>query len=201
MLLRSCNQSSSLKIYSSTLKNFLQLPKRELYFLLYGLSKLVDTWHLPACPFALYVDNRIICYSKQIEEIPREIIVLSKSPFLKVLNFSSNRLQFLPKEIGMLKNLIELHLSDNLLLSLPEEIGLLENLKELYLGDNKLEKLPDSFSQLCNLKHLYIFGNQIKDISNIKWENLSKLKTLCLFENPLTDVPHCLYRIVPDLRL
>ena len=78
---------------------------------------------------------------------------------MKQLDLKSiSNLMSLPKSIGCLTNLVELHVSfAPSLKSLPEEIGNLANLETLEVSDSGLETLPDSIGQLKKLRKLKLF--------------------------------------------
>ncbi|CAI8033844.1 Leucine-rich repeat protein SHOC-2, partial [Geodia barretti] len=62
---------------------------------------------------------------------------------LTKLNVQSNRINSLPRGLGLLLNLQHLSAGENNLLEIPAEIGTLENLEELYINDNpNLQTLP-----------------------------------------------------------
>jgi len=58
----------------------------------------------------------------------------------------------LPKEVGMLKNLIYLNLTGNYLTKLPKEICELEALETLILTDNPFDRNPEYYSCLDQLR-------------------------------------------------
>ena len=71
--------------------------------------------------------------------------LLSLTKNVKILNLSSTKLTYLPKEIGNLKNLEVLYLDDNILTELPSEIYTLHMLKELDIRDNPLKLSKNDF--------------------------------------------------------
>ncbi|PRQ20623.1 putative leucine-rich repeat domain, L domain-containing protein [Rosa chinensis] len=76
---------------------------------------------------------------------------------LRTLNFSGNKLNEVPKEIGELIHLRYMDLSWNRVLKeLPDAVCDLCNLQTLVLEwCGQLEKLPKAMGKLINLKHLY----------------------------------------------
>ena len=88
--------------------------------------------------------------------------------FLNKLFVDNNKLQTLPAEIGLLRNLSHLDISNNELSELPERIGMLVNLKALLLFDNNIQTLPCELGYLYQLETLGIEGNPLED----KWKNL-----------------------------
>ncbi|KAK0727469.1 Endonuclease/exonuclease/phosphatase [Lasiosphaeria miniovina] len=81
--------------------------------------------------------------------------------FLKELYIASNRLTYLPAEIGKLRNLQHLEASNNLLSELPPEIGMCTNLKTLLLFENQIHELPFELGSLYRLETLGINGNPL----------------------------------------
>lgn len=97
---------------------------------------------------------------------------LFKYAFLEKLYLNQNKLQWLPSDIGSLRNLTVLDLSQNNLTELPAEIGMLTNLKTLMLVDNHLDHLPVEIGYLYQLETLAIDGNPLNDdIKNIVAES------------------------------
>lgn len=88
---------------------------------------------------------------------------LFKYTFLEKLYLNQNKLQWVPAEIGSLRNLTFLDLSQNNLSELPPEIGMLTNLKTLLLVDNHLDHLPAELGYLYQLETLAIDGNPLND--------------------------------------
>jgi CCR4-NOT transcription complex subunit 6 len=81
--------------------------------------------------------------------------------FLQELYIASNRLTYLPAEIGRLRHLRHLDASNNLISELPPEIGMCTNLKSLYLFNNQIRDLPSEFGSLYLLDMLGIEGNPL----------------------------------------
>lgn len=108
-------------------------------------------------------------------ELPQDLSITQKAIFIRewmnthqeVLNevvyfdLDGNGLNEIPREIGNLVNLQELHLERNQLTEIPHEIGHLVNLRTLSLDRNKLTELPHEISNLVNLFHLGLSQNQL----------------------------------------
>lgn len=81
--------------------------------------------------------------------------------FLQELYIASNRLTYLPADIGRLRHLRVLEASNNLISELPPEIGMCTNLKSLFLFDNQIRDLPFELGSLYLLEMLGIEGNPL----------------------------------------
>ena len=83
--------------------------------------------------------------------------------FLQELYIASNRLTFLPADLGRLRHLRLLEASNNLITELPPEIGMCTNLKTLLLFDNQIRDLPFEVGSLFMLEILGIHGNPLNE--------------------------------------
>nr|XP_006823254.1 PREDICTED: uncharacterized protein LOC100370876 [Saccoglossus kowalevskii] len=83
---------------------------------------------------------------------------------LTVLDISDNKLQKIPKQIRILKNLKELYLSNNEIKTVPCEITHLTELHELDISNNELEHLPPEIDNMTNLQSLYIQRNRLMEL-------------------------------------
>lgn len=81
--------------------------------------------------------------------------------FLHELYIASNKLTYLPADIGRLRHLRLLEASNNLISELPPEIGMCTNLKSLLLFDNQIRDLPYELGSLYLLEMLGIDGNPL----------------------------------------
>lgn len=106
--------------------------------------------------------------------------------FLQELYIASNRLTYLPAEIGRLRHLRHLDASNNLISELPPEIGMCTNLKSLYLFNNQIRHLPYEFGSLYLLDMLGIEGNPLDP--SLKQE-ITTGDTKKLVHKLLTDAP------------
>ncbi len=81
---------------------------------------------------------------------------------LKILDFSDNFVQSLPRNIGeRLQSLLTLNCDNNQLVELPESIGDLTALEQLCVRNNQLNALPDSIGNLTSLQLLSLENNQL----------------------------------------
>ncbi|KAG2464915.1 leucine-rich repeat protein lrrA-like [Polypterus senegalus] len=129
--------------------------------------------------------ERESCLTYRMEFVPREIGQLRN---LCVLNLDTNELKVIPAEIGLLEKLERLTLSNNFLSFLPKEISRLQKLTSLHMANNHFRELPLQICQLKNLIFLDASDNKIKVIPH-HIQNLAKLETLLLFFNRLEMLP------------
>jgi hypothetical protein len=94
------------------------------------------------------------------------------------------RLEQLPKCIGNLKNLKELHLQFNRISELPSGIGNLKKLVVLKAGGNNLRTLPKEIGDLTQLEMLTLWNNNITELPE-EIVNLKSLKGIDLSGNPI----------------
>lgn len=85
---------------------------------------------------------------------------------LTSLYLNQNRLQTLPVEICLLRNLEMLDLSHNELQMVPRDMGKLKNLRELLLFANRLQQLPFEIGLLYQLHTLGLHGNPLEEPIN-----------------------------------
>ena len=132
-----------------------------------------------------------------LTELPPELWKLKN---LKVLELGyeykgeKNQLKEIPKEIGQLTQLTELHLSSNQLTALPDSLGQLTQLTDLDLSSNQLTTLPDSLGQLTQLQSLTLSNNQLMTLPDSLGQ-LTQLQSLNLENNQLIELPGTLGRL------
>ena len=72
---------------------------------------------------------------------------------IQVLDLRFTNLREVPREIGMLHNLRELHLANNSIMFLPDEIYQLQNLEYLDISNNAfIQEFAPLYSHLPNCK-------------------------------------------------
>ena len=99
------------------------------------------------------------------------------------LFLSSNSLSAVPSSLGSLSKLQSLYLDDNVIRSFEISSGLSE-LTLLRLTNNQLSSIPTQISTLTKLRILYLDGNYIKSVPQKFFQDLAKLTTLRLGDNP-----------------
>jgi Leucine-rich repeat (LRR) protein len=135
---------------------------------------------------------------------------------LKYIVLSFNNLSSIPKEIGLLKDLVDLQFAENNIKSdlihpalgtlkhlevlsfykndlddLPHFIFNLENLIELDLYFNQIEILPKEIGNLKNLERLYIAHNRFYSVPSTIGE-LKSLKEFYIHHNRISYLPESL---------
>ncbi|RYR70689.1 hypothetical protein Ahy_A02g005013 [Arachis hypogaea] len=101
--------------------------------------------------------------------------LLAQLKCLRVLSFTSFKIDRLPDSIGELIHLRYLNLSNTLVLTLPKSLDNLYNLQTLKLAEcKKLKKLPSNMQNLVNLRHLDIGGTELEEMP----KKMRKLKDL-----------------------
>uniref|UniRef100_A0A803SQX9 Uncharacterized protein n=1 Tax=Anolis carolinensis TaxID=28377 RepID=A0A803SQX9_ANOCA len=138
---------------------------------------------------------------KELMSVPRQLFALEG---LQVLEMSPERksclrysLDFIPHEIGHLRNLTLLYLDSNNLKDVPVEIGLLIKLERLTLSNNNLTFLtiPDAIHQLQKLETLLLLFNSLKHLPRGIC-SLKTLTTLWLGHNKLEELPSSFGQLV-----
>ncbi|KAF8977629.1 Toll-like receptor 5 [Entomortierella lignicola] len=109
---------------------------------------------------------------------------------LRELDLSHNKICFLPADIGHTRShLRQLVASDNKLEAIPKSIGLCKELRNLNLGRNQLTSLPTEIADLKQLDTLDLSENLLCVIPGDVADFLTKT-TLLLTGNPFTR-GHC----------
>jgi hypothetical protein len=120
---------------------------------------------------------------------------------LTSLNFHACSIEFFSEQffkyLSECKKLYRLNLASNKLTYLPQEIGLLKELKWLNLNENQLKELPSSMASLVNLVKLGVVKNQLRDFPRDIFIQMTKLEKLDVRENALETFPLSLLSLVP----
>lgn len=108
---------------------------------------------------------------------------------MRVLDLEENRIESLPSEIGLLRDLQRLILQSNQLTALPRTIGHLTNLTYLSIGENNLQFLPEEIGTLEKLESLYINDNQ--NLVKLPYELAlcQNLQIMSIENCPLSAIP------------
>ncbi|BFZ22566.1 hypothetical protein BsWGS_25605 [Bradybaena similaris] len=134
----------------------------------------------------MYLEH-LIADNNQIQTIQDD--VLSYMPYLTEINFSYNKIKWLPQIL----NHIETFIADN------NEIHQLfqstfahdSKMKILSLRSNAISEIPpNTFSRLTNLSTLNLEHNAIKHLQNTSFSGLRQLTTLNLEFNPVDKIDY-----------
>jgi len=117
----------------------------------------------------------------RLTRIPYEILEL---PSVQILHLGANRIEYVSKDVALMRKLEVLYLGGNVLTELPYEVGELKNLRVFVLCDNRLEYLPKSISTLKQLKSLLLHRNRLTALP-VELIKLRNLMELSLRDNPL----------------
>lgn len=117
-----------------------------------------------------------------IDTIIDEICMLEN---LRQIYFTGN-FYFLPKKIGLLKNLTSIEVQSGNLSDLPASLKQLKNLEYLILRDCNLEEISKNFCYLNNLKYLDLTDNRISEVRNCL-VRLNKIEKVFLNGNNISD--------------
>lgn len=114
--------------------------------------------------------------------------------FLTELFISSNKLTYIPAEIGQLRSLMFFDASYNQIREVPPALGMCVMLKSLLLFNNSIETLPSEVGYLYQLEMLGIEGNPLQ--ADIKSEIMDR-GTKSLITRLRENAPSKLIRL-PD---
>ena len=119
---------------------------------------------------------------------------------MKIIIFTGNNLEEIPKKLFELKNVEQLILANNRIEHLPDEISKLCKLKVLDLRHNHIRKLNQNISKLKNLTDLFLHNNNISHIKGGILGELKNLTVLTLHSNFLDAMPPDLSESVESIR-
>lgn len=121
--------------------------------------------------------------SQSLNKLPKQ---LSKLKNIVSINLLGNSFTSFPTVLGSLTTLDEISLSSNQLTSVGKEIGQLKNLRILIINNNQLTDLPKEIGELANLLYLEIGNNKLSQLpEEIKY--LTNLQELHVERNELSD--------------
>ncbi len=121
---------------------------------------------------------------KTFYELPKNIKQMQN---IQALN-NTNNISFIPTELSLLTNLVNIVLSGYRISIIPTQIGLLTNLHTLGLSDNNITEIPTEIGMLTNLNYLGFANNKISIIPT-EIGLLTKLAHLRVNNNYITYIP------------
>uniref|UniRef100_A0A8C6Q7Z6 Leucine-rich repeat-containing protein 7 n=1 Tax=Nothobranchius furzeri TaxID=105023 RepID=A0A8C6Q7Z6_NOTFU len=123
---------------------------------------------LPHTIGSLSLLEELDCSCNELESLPPTVGYLHS---LRTFAADENFLTELPRELlSCEKNVTVMSLRSNKLEFLPDEIGQMTKLRVLNLSDNRLKNLPFSFTKLKDLAALWLSDNQSKALIPLQTE-------------------------------
>ena len=98
---------------------------------------------------------------KKIDSLPDEIFLLKN---LQELTVTKSKLQIINKNIDQLIFLQYLNVDHNRLVSLPDELTSLLHLKKLIISRNLIYKLPETIGNMTALREIVAWGNELYNL-------------------------------------
>ncbi|KAM8938666.1 leucine-rich repeat-containing G-protein coupled receptor 4 [Pelodytes ibericus] len=126
---------------------------------------------------------------------------LGNLPSLQALTLALNKISHIPDfAFSNLSSLVVLHLHNNKIRTLGQHcFAGLDNLEALDLNYNNLVDFPDAIRSLHNLKELSFHSNSITMIPDGAFVKNPLLKTIHLYDNPLSFVGNSAFQNLSDL--
>jgi Leucine-rich repeat (LRR) protein len=149
-----------LKAFPQEILNFQDLQILENWWDGNDISKIdLSNNEIPSIPEQIGTQEFIVWFNIQnnkLQAVPNELFVLKQ---IKFLDLSYNLIKSIPESLGQAETLVEFHAAGNLLTELPRSIGNLRNLEVLDLKRNKIAFLPVEFGCLAKLLKLDLEEN------------------------------------------
>ncbi|XP_016061607.1 PREDICTED: leucine-rich repeat-containing G-protein coupled receptor 4, partial [Miniopterus natalensis] len=134
-----------------------------------------------------------------LAEVP--VHPLSNLPTLQALTLALNKISSIPDfAFTNLSSLVVLHLHNNKIKSLGRHcFDGLDNLETLDLNYNNLGEFPEAIKALPSLKELLFHSNSISVIPDGAFDGNPLLRTIHLYDNPLSFVGNSAFHNLSDL--
>ncbi|XP_023559991.1 leucine-rich repeat-containing G-protein coupled receptor 4 [Octodon degus] len=134
-----------------------------------------------------------------LTEVP--VRPLSNLPTLQALTLALNNISSIPDfAFTNLSSLVVLHLHNNKIKRLSQHcFDGLDNLETLDLNYNNLEEFPEAIKALPSLKELGFHSNSISIIPDGAFSGNPQLRTIHLYDNPLSFVGNSAFHNLSDL--
>ncbi|XP_072322748.1 leucine-rich repeat-containing G-protein coupled receptor 4 isoform X3 [Scyliorhinus torazame] len=135
-----------------------------------------------------------------LTEVP--IQQLSKLPSLQALTLALNKISHIPNfAFANLSSLVVLHLHNNKIDTLDVHcFDGLDNLETLDLNYNNLMEFPEAIKSLQNLKELGFHSNNIAVIPDKAFSGNPLLRTIHLYDNPISSVGISAFQNLSELQ-
>nr|XP_013002706.1 LOW QUALITY PROTEIN: leucine-rich repeat-containing G-protein coupled receptor 4 [Cavia porcellus] len=135
----------------------------------------------------------------RLTEVP--VRPLSNLPTLQALTLALNNISSIPDfAFTNLSSLVVLHLHNNKIRKLSQHcFDGLDNLETLDLNYNNLEEFPEAIKALPSLKELGFHSNSISVIPDGAFSGNPLLRTIHLYDNPLSFVGNSAFHNLSDL--
>ncbi|KAL7721314.1 Leucine-rich repeat containing protein [Entamoeba marina] len=143
----------------------------------------ISKFPIVICEFSLLKTLRLS--NNEITEIPSEISMLHN---LEDLNLSHNRIKSIPLAFESLTRLKILNLSVNYIETVPKVMSKLNSVSSLNLSTNEFKVFPFSVSQMPSLTYLSVADNKIVDVTAAVSE-LTNLRRFDLQRNLIETIP------------
>ncbi|XP_048462953.1 leucine-rich repeat-containing G-protein coupled receptor 4 [Rhincodon typus] len=135
-----------------------------------------------------------------LTEVP--VYQLSKLPSLQALTLALNKITHIPNfAFANLSSLVVLHLHNNKI----DKVDIhcfdgLDNLETLDLNYNNLKEFPEAIKSLQNLKELGFHSNNIAVIPDKAFSGNPLLRTIHLYDNPISSVGISAFQNLSELQ-
>uniref|UniRef100_A0A0B7A1Q6 Leucine-rich repeat-containing protein 40 n=1 Tax=Arion vulgaris TaxID=1028688 RepID=A0A0B7A1Q6_9EUPU len=137
---------------------------------------------------ALEAGVRVVNLSKNnLTALPNNLSVLATK--LTEMNLGINKLSKLSDDITQFNRLQHLDLRTNQLSDLPPGLSALTGLRELVISNNRFVHIPPVVYSLNNLEILFAHDNHVTEIDVQGFFKLTKLATLDLQNNDISQIP------------
>ncbi|XP_024070613.2 leucine-rich repeat-containing G-protein coupled receptor 4 isoform X3 [Terrapene carolina triunguis] len=186
-----------------SMNNITKLPEDAFKNFPYLEELRLDANHITAVPedsFEGLVQLRHLWLDdNSLTEVP--IHPLSNLPSLQALTLALNKITHIPDfAFTNLSSLVVLHLHNNKIKKIGKHcFDGLDNLETLDLNYNNMVEFPEAIKALPSLKELGFHSNYISIIPNGAFEGNPLLRTIHLYDNPLSFVGNSAFQNLSDL--
>lgn len=130
---------------------------------------------------------RLVLRQNGINTISPKFFEHTHLQYIRILEIADNKINNIPKEIVLLKELRDIDFSNNLIEVIPDHLIKLPNLKKIDLSGNCISEIPDFINDFPVLNKLLLNRNRIHFLPS-QFTNNQTIKKISLLDNP-TLVP------------